>query len=42
VHRGSFIALRGIGVVASSTRKLENFPVRGHTGQSGAPPDSVL
>jgi hypothetical protein len=38
---GPFIALRGLGVVASSTRKLETLPIYKHTRQSGAPPNSV-
>jgi hypothetical protein len=36
-----FIAPRGIGVVAFSTRKLENFSVYWLTGQSGAPLDFI-
>jgi hypothetical protein len=35
----SFIASRGLGVVAFSTRKLENFLVHGLTRQSGVPLD---
>jgi hypothetical protein len=34
-----FIAPRGLGVVAFSTRKLENFSVYWLTEQSGAPLD---
>jgi hypothetical protein len=30
--RGSFLSIRGIGVVAFSTRKMENFFVCGLTG----------
>jgi hypothetical protein len=37
-----FIAPRGLGAVAFSTRKLENFPICGLTTQSNVPPDSPV
>ena len=42
VECAPFIAPRGLGVVAFSTRKLKNFPVCGLTRQFGAPLESRL